>query len=85
MSIESAKSFIERLKTDESFARKVGECKGEAARMTMAKAEGFDFTVQEVKDLQSQLSEEELDRLSGGLQIPCCGMLDFGECHSMSY
>ncbi len=85
MSIESAKAFIERLKTDESFARKVGECKGEEARLAMAKADGYEFTVQEVKDLQSQLSEEDLEKISGGFRIPCCGMLDFGECHSMNY
>lgn len=85
MSIESAKAFIERLKADESFARKVGECKGESARMTMAKSEGFDFTVQEIRDLQAELSEEDLEKISGGFRIPCCGMFDFGECHSMNY
>ena len=34
MSIESAKAFIERMKTDEDFAKEVKECKDADVRMT---------------------------------------------------
>ncbi len=85
MSIESAKAFIERLKTDETFTKKVGACTNEAERLAMAKAEGFDFTPEEVRQLRAQLPEEELEKIAGGFTIPCCGLLDFGECHSMNY
>ena len=49
MSIESAKAFIERLNTDVEFARKVAGCKDAKAHMVLAKAEGFDFTPEDIK------------------------------------
>ena len=65
MSIESAKAFIEKMKTDEEFAKKVKECKDGAARMAFAKGSGFEFTVEEIK-LEGELSDEDLDAVAGG-------------------
>lgn len=69
MSIESAKAFIERMKTDEEFAKKVMECKDAEARMVVAKAAGFDFTAEEVRASQGELSEDELQGAAGGYTV----------------
>lgn len=66
MSIESAKAFIERMNTDEEFAKKVTACKDAAARMAYIKDEGFDFTVAEITTVKGELSDEELDLVAGG-------------------
>lgn len=76
MSIESAKSFFERIKTDEEFAKKVKECKDAEARMAFVKAAGFDFTVEEIKGIQGKLSDDELDAVAGG----GCKAVDFNLC-----
>lgn len=65
MSIESAKAFIEKFKTDEEFAKKVTECESAEARMAFAKEAGFDFTAEEIKEFQGELSDEELDAVAG--------------------
>jgi len=44
MSIESAKAYVERMKTDEEFRKKVLACTDAKARMALVKGEGFDFT-----------------------------------------
>jgi predicted ribosomally synthesized peptide with nif11-like leader len=74
MSIESAKAFIERMKTDEDFAKKVTACKDEKARMAFVKKEGFDFTPLDIKKLKSELSDEEVCRAKGGR----CGLDNSG-------
>jgi len=55
MSIESAKAFLERMETDKVFCKKVAACKDAAARLALVKAEGFDFSAQEIKKLTPQL------------------------------
>ncbi|MFC1679197.1 Nif11-like leader peptide family natural product precursor [Elusimicrobiota bacterium] len=66
MSLESAKAFIERLKTDEDFAKKISACKDGKARMELVKAEGFNFSSAEIKEATSGLSAEDLQRVAGG-------------------
>ena len=65
MSVQSAKSFIEKVKTDEGFAKKLKECKDEEARMVFAKASGFNFTVEEIRS-EGELSDNDLDAVAGG-------------------
>ena len=59
MSIESARDFIERVKTDEEFAKRIAGAKSREERADIAKAEGFDF-------MPEELSDEELDAVAGG-------------------
>lgn len=66
MSIESAKAFLDRMKTDEEFAKKVTACKNADTRMAYIKNEGFDFTVAEINTVKDELSDEELDLVAGG-------------------
>lgn len=66
MSVESARAFVERLDTDEEFAKKVAICKSKEERITLAKNEGYDFSVEEVKEALSQLSDDDLENVAGG-------------------
>ncbi len=66
MSIESAKAFLERVKNDEDFRK---ESEGHASveeRMKFAKAQGFDFTKDEIREVRESLSEDELDAVAAG-------------------
>ncbi len=66
MSHESAKAFLERMKTDENFRK---ECNGRSSHeewMQFVKENGFDFSKEEFEQVKSELSEEELDRIDGG-------------------
>lgn len=67
MSLESAKAFMERMKTDEDFRKKVTECKDSEARKAFVIKEGFDFTKDEIKVSRLELSNDELDSVVGGV------------------
>lgn len=69
MSIESAKKFMERMKTDEEFAQKITDCNGKEARMEAVKAEGFDFTPEELVEVSSELGNDDLDQVAGGRTV----------------
>ena len=66
MSIDSAKTFFERVQSDETFRRTVGEKSSIEERMAFVKAAGFDFTNDELKSVQSELSDDDLDQVAGG-------------------
>jgi predicted ribosomally synthesized peptide with nif11-like leader len=66
MSLESAKAFMERMKTDADFNKKVIECKDQEARMAFAKSAGYDFTKEDMDLLKAELSDEELESVTGG-------------------
>ncbi len=74
MSVESAKAFLERMKTDEDFHKRVGEVENAAERLAFVKAEGYDFTREEIGSVATELSEEELDKVAGGWNPGGCGM-----------
>ncbi len=69
MSVESAKAFVERLKNDEEWRKKLNAAQSKEERLAMAKAEGFDFTDDEAQNVRSQLSDAELSAISGAR---CC-------------
>ncbi len=66
MSVESAKAFIERMKTDQEFADKVTACEDATARRQLIESAGFDITAEEVKSVASEFSQAELQNVSGG-------------------
>ena len=66
MSIESTRAFIERMKTDEDFNKQVSEFNDAEERMNFVKTAGFDFTVDEVKEVSCEMSDDELSAVSGG-------------------
>lgn len=73
MSIESAKMFVERMNTDEDFAKNVTACKSAAARMTFVTAAGFDFTGEELAAVVGKLADGDLEAVTGGWNPPFTG------------
>ncbi len=67
MTIESAKAYLERLRNDEDFRKEVGEKSSPEDWMKFVKENGFDFSKEEFEQVKSELSEEELDRIDGGV------------------
>lgn len=66
MSQESAKAFINRMKTDENFRKKVISHADVESRKAFVFGEGFDFTAEELKKQGAELSEDDLEKVSAG-------------------
>ncbi len=66
MSTESAKAFIERVQNDEDFRKELGERASAEERIKFAKARGFDFTKDEIEELQDTLTDDELESVAAG-------------------
>ncbi len=71
MSIESAKAFVERLKNDEDWRNKLNSAEGKEERLAMVKAEGFNFTQEELADETGELTHDQLELISGGIRAWC--------------
>jgi predicted ribosomally synthesized peptide with nif11-like leader len=71
MSIESAKAFLERMRNDEAFRKSVGEIATSEERMEYVKGAGFDFTKDEIANLKDELSDDDLDVVSGEMNPHC--------------
>ncbi|MEQ8192203.1 MAG: Nif11-like leader peptide family natural product precursor [Candidatus Eremiobacterota bacterium] len=70
MSMESAKAFMERMKTDEDFRNKVNECKDQEARKALVISEGYNFTKDDIELMKAELSDDVLSEVSGGALCP---------------
>ena len=57
MSIESAKAFVERMKTDGEFRKRIAEAESSDVRARILKYEGFDFTDKELDSLKDEVKE----------------------------
>jgi len=57
MSIESAKAFVERMKTDREFRRRVVEAESPEVRARILKYERFDFTDEELHSLKDEVKK----------------------------
>ena len=73
MSVDQAKAFVEKMKSDEAFRAKVMAEEDVEARMALIGAEGFDCSVAEIGALQ-ELGDAELDGVAGG------GSCDLASC-----
>ncbi len=75
MSIESAKAFLERVKNDEDFRKELEGQVSMEERMKVAKAQGFDFTKDEIGEVHDSLTDQELEEVAGGgwgcRDVPC--------------
>ena len=58
MSNESAKAFIRRMHSDDKFAKRVSALKDVQERMRLIKAEGFEFSRDELKGEERELKDE---------------------------
>ncbi len=66
MSVDQAKAFNEKMKSDEAFRDRIIAIEGVDARLAAARDAGFQVTEAEVKELQSALTDDELDAAVGG-------------------
>jgi len=57
MSIESARAFVERMKTDGEFRRRVAEAESPEVRARILKYEGFDFIDEELDSLKDEVTK----------------------------
>ena len=57
MSIESAKAFVERMKTDGEFRKRIAEAESLDVRARILKYEGFDFTDKELDSLKDEVKK----------------------------
>lgn len=58
MSVQSAKDYITRMRTDEPFRRTVNDCEDEAANWVFLKENGYEFTLSEFKRAQDEIYQE---------------------------
>jgi len=65
MSVDQAKAFVEKMKSDEDFRVRVMAEEDMDARMALIVAEGFDCSAEEIGALQ-ELGEAELSEAVGG-------------------
>lgn len=69
MSVESAKSFLGKFKSDADFRKQFQALGDDAAKKAWVKKGGFDFTKAEIKQVAQaggELSDAQLAAVSGG-------------------
>jgi len=68
MSMEAAKSFVEKVKTDAALAEQVKDAKTAAAVVQKAAELGYSFSEQDLRGVEAPLSDSELEGVLGGKQ-----------------
>ena len=66
MSLDQARAFLEKIKSDEAFRNRVMAIKDVAERFNIIKSEGFDCSEKEIKEVAGELNDDELDAAAGG-------------------
>jgi predicted ribosomally synthesized peptide with nif11-like leader len=66
MSLDQARLFIEKMKSDEAFAKRVMAIEDVAARLACIQSEGFACNEAEIKEVSGELTDAELDAAAGG-------------------
>ena len=66
MSEEQLKAFLEKVKGDTSLQEKLKAAVDTNAVAAIAKEAGFSISADDLKNAQSDLSDEELDSIAGG-------------------
>ena len=66
MSEEQLKAFIEKVQGDDSLQEKLKAAADADAVVSVAKEEGFSISADDLKNAQSEISEEELEGVAGG-------------------
>jgi len=66
MSFESAHAFLERFERDRDFKEKLEMAEDKNEILRLIKEAGFSFTSEDIKEVKKELSEEDLQHISGG-------------------
>ncbi len=75
MPIESAKAFVERMKTDEDFRIELSEKSSSEERKKFVKQNGFDFSKDDLQQVKSELSDDDLGAIEGGVSGGVLGII----------
>ena len=79
MSEEQLKAFWEAIQTDPSLQEKLRASTDADSIASIAKEAGFEISAEEIKRAQSELSDEQLDGVAGGLTL-CSPVTGEGGC-----
>ncbi len=71
MTDEGVKALLGRLKSDATFRERMLELDAPEARLELARAEGFDVTLDELEAEAALLSDEELAQAVGAGSAAC--------------
>ena len=71
MSEEQLKAFLEKVKGDTTFQEKLKAAADADAVTAIAKEAGFSISADDLKNAQSELSDEELEGVAGGGSVVC--------------
>ena len=63
MSIESARAFVEKMRSDAEFKKQILAAESAAKRQEMIKSAGFDFDRMHLDSLVTELTPDERDAL----------------------
>ncbi|MBM3147267.1 MAG: Nif11-like leader peptide family RiPP precursor [Actinobacteria bacterium] len=66
MSVESARDFWQRVKSDKDFAAGLAAATDDQERRKLAVAAGYDFTSEELDEVRSRLTDAEVAAVAGG-------------------
>jgi len=67
MSLEQLKAFIAKVKDDSSLQEKLKAAADTEAFVAIAKGAGFSISPDDIDSAQSELSEEEMEGVAGGI------------------
>ncbi len=73
MTIESAKTYLGRMKNDENFRKECSEKSSPEEWMKFVKENGFDFSKEDIEQVKSELNDDELEMIVGGIYIKISG------------
>ena len=88
MSVDQLKAFLEKVKADTSLQEKLKAASDADAVVSIAKEEGFSISVDDLKNVQSELSDEELEGLAGGTAVTVTltpGIMVITHAHAEGY
>ena len=72
MSEEQLKAFLEKVQGDTSLQERLKAAADADAVVSVAKEEGFSISADDLKNAQSELSDEEVEGVAGGGDcLPC--------------
>ncbi len=73
MSVDQVKAFIEKMKSDEEFAKRVMAIEDIAGRLACIQSEGFACSEAEIKEVSGELNDAELNSAAGGKSMASHG------------
>ncbi len=77
MSVEHAKAFLTRVADDGLLRDRLSACRSIEQRFEIVREAGFLFTLDELNDARTVLSDEDLDAVAGGVFMGGKGLSDF--------